>query len=169
MLLFQPLGCPAGEIGKRGLVSGVHFAIEAGQIRVGADCFLHRASGLLTVEARQQIVRIDRVAPVAFHAHRCKVLGGLVELRIDTQRRFIIGNRAVQVAFIAIGGAAIVIGEVKTRIERDGAVIIGDGAVVIAFVIVGIATIGEKIGLRLEPDCFVIVGDRPVIIAERGI
>jgi len=68
-----------------------------------------------------------------------------------------------------MGGAAIVIGEVKTRIERDRAIIIGDGAIVIAFVIIGIATIGEKVGLRLEPDGFVIVRNRPVKFAKRGV
>jgi len=75
----------------------------------------------------------------------------------------------IEIALLAIGGAAIVVGQRETRIERDRAVVIGNGAVEIAFVIVGIAAVGEEFGLRRQPDGFIVVGDGAVVIAVLGI
>jgi hypothetical protein len=155
----------AVAIGERRLVSCPDLAVEPRQIGIGADRFLDRAMRRAAIESRQhRTVAAGRKAPVAFLARIGEVLRGLVELRIDAQRLLIIGNGAIEIALLAIGGAAIVVGERKSRIERDGAIVIGDGAVIVAaLVIVGVAAIGQEIRLRLELDRFVIVGDGAVI------
>ena len=146
MILPQLRGGFAVAAGERGLVGGVDLAVEPGQIRIGPDRLLHCERRAPAIEARQQIVGIERGAPVAFAARRREILSGFVEPPIEPQRLFVVGDAAVDVALVAVGGAAIVVGKRESRIERNGAIVVGDGAVVVAFVIVGIAAVVEKLG-----------------------
>ena len=101
--------------GERGLVGGIDLAIEPGQIRIGADRLLHCERRAPAIEARQQIVGIERGAPVAFAARRREILSGFVEPPIEPQRLFVVGDGAVDVALVAVGGAAIVVGKRESR------------------------------------------------------
>jgi hypothetical protein len=87
---------------------------------MGADCLLHCERRAPAIEARQQIVGIERDAPIAFAARRREVPGGFVELRLDPQRLFVLGDGAVDVALLAVGSAAIVVGVRETGIKPLG-------------------------------------------------
>jgi hypothetical protein len=129
LVLPQLRAVLAVAVHERRLVNCPDLAVEPRQIGIGTDRFLDREMRGAAIESRQhRTVASGRKAPVAFLARIGEVLRGLVELRIDAQRLLIIGNGAVEIALLAIGGAAIVVGECKPRIERDGAIVIGDGA-----------------------------------------
>ena len=103
--------------------------------------------------------------PLAQSLDGREVLSGCLKLRIDTQRRLVVGDRSVEIALAAEGRAAIVVGVGESWVKLDRAVVVGDSAAQIALGLVCVAAIGEEIGPRGDSNRFIIVDDGAVVVA----
>ena len=99
--------------------------------------------------------------------HEAAIVVGKCVFRIEPDRLVVIGDGAVEVAFVAPGEAATVVGPrvFRIRSEPDRLVEVGDGAVAVAFVAPDSAAVVVSNGVcRIEPDRLGVVGDGAVKI-----
>jgi hypothetical protein len=80
-----------------------------------------------------------------------------------------IGDRAIEVALVEPGVAAVVVGQREDQVDADGFVVIGHRAIEIALESVDAATVGKRADRgRIEPDRLVEVGKRGVELPLLG-
>ena len=140
---FQRIAA-AWLIGDHPQEHAVDFAVEPGELRVGANSFFHRAFGGGAVKTRQIFPGHQRAQALDLQRDLLVIGGRGLVTGIEPDRGGVILQRADAVALASIRRAAIVVGAGEFRIQPQRRIVIGDGAVVILLALICVAAVGEE-------------------------